>query len=128
MQSQDTDSPLKDDWTAFSLHLPSEMRSSARSSGLQILKDGSLSLYKAGLCPAAKIYFSSDLDMKSILRPEVEAERSYVPEDNERRPEDVKSNGVPAEVSLPIQLNRHRNNREDRSASGRKVPKWLKPK
>ena len=86
---------------------------------LQVLSDASLSIFQAGLCPAAKLYFASDAS-GPFLRPEIAGLKSAPP--------------APKSQETPIgshadrgQANPSGQAGEAAKADGEKrAPKWLK--
>ena len=98
-----------------------------------MLKDESASLYGAGLCPAANLYFGSDGQEGPFLRPEVADLRSAPPEQKAAAAngEDQQQTGTSRDnndsAAAAELLNQH--NRESQNAEGAKrVPKWMKLK
>lgn len=93
---------------------------------LQVLKDESLTLFQSGLCPAANLFFGSQLPGGPFLRPEVLALKGAVPKASEPEVPGPPENRAPApsESSVAPQSGGAAGVDE----SGRKVPKWLKLK
>ena len=90
---------------------------------MQVLSNESLTLFQAGLCPAAKLYFSCENEAP-FLRPEILALQGEPPEADGERQQSQKSRTVEEGASsgpadLPV--------RASRPANGeKKVPKWMK--
>ena len=90
---------------------------------LQVLSDNSLTIYKAGLCPAAKLYFSCEA-AAPYLRPEILAIESQPPKAfsegrNTKNLESVKNGTLPGAAQAAQHARK--------TAGGeKKVPKWMK--
>ena len=100
---------------------------------MQELKDESATLYGAGLCPAANLYFGSDGEKGPFLRPGVAGLRSAPPkqkaapangEDQRQSGRNRDDNNATAADGLLNQRSRGSQNAE----GAKKVPKWMKLK
>lgn len=90
---------------------------------LQVLSDNSLTIYKAGLCPAAKLYFSCEAAAPH-LRPEILALESQPPKAFSKGRETQNLNKKKSEP-LPGAAQAAQN--APKTAGGeKKVPKWMK--
>lgn len=94
---------------------------------MQVLKDGAVNLYRAGLCPAAKIYFGSESQYTSFLRPEIKSHRSRAPEIVKPKIEEKCRLSKPEE-SIKTETEPKLEASEEVTGTGKKLPKWMKLK